>query len=68
MEQRGKDVMTPALRRVKRAATARARARDEFNAAIIAAHEEGESAAAIGRAAGVTYIRILQIVNEAKNA
>jgi hypothetical protein len=65
MEGRRKDAMTPALRRVKRAATARARARDEFNAAIIAASEAGESASAIGRAAGVTYIRILQIVKEA---
>jgi hypothetical protein len=68
MEKRRKDAMTPALRRVKRAATARARARGEFNAAIVAAHEEGESLAAIGRVAGVTYIRVLQIVQEAKNS
>ena len=68
MEAKRKDPMTPALGRVRRAATQRSRARDEFNAAIIAANEAGESAAAIGRAADVTYIRILQIVNEAKNA
>jgi hypothetical protein len=60
--------MIAALKRVERAATARARARDEFNAAILAAHEAGESAAAIGRAAGVTYIRILQIVQEANRS
>jgi hypothetical protein len=53
--------MTP-LTRVRRARRKRETGEVEFRAAIVAAHTEGESLRAIARAAGVSHVRVLQIV------
>ena len=60
--------MSAALKRVERAASRRAKARDELREAIVAADAQGETRAAISRAAGLSRIRIIQIINEAKQA
>jgi hypothetical protein len=50
------------LTRVRRATTRRADANDEFATAIRAAWEAGETARAIAAEAGVSHVRVLQIV------
>jgi DNA-directed RNA polymerase specialized sigma24 family protein len=48
--------------KVRRAEQALERAREEFRNAVVAAHEAGETLAAIARTVGVTRQRIKQIV------
>lgn len=52
------------LRAVKRAASRRASAEASYRDAIRQAHAAGQSLRAIAEAAGVTHVRILQIVRE----
>ncbi len=47
--------------RVRRATARRSRAEDEWRDAIRAAVAEGNSLRAVGKAAGVTHWRVLQI-------
>ncbi len=54
------------LREVERLARKAAEARAAFVAAILAAHNSGETYSDIARAAGVTRQRIAQIVAEAR--
>jgi DNA-directed RNA polymerase sigma subunit (sigma70/sigma32) len=49
--------------KVRRAEQALERAREEFRNAVVAAHEAGETLAAIARTVGVTRQRIKQIVS-----
>jgi hypothetical protein len=53
-----------ALRRVARAAKARERADGEFRAAIREARAEGVTVRRIGEAAGVSHVRVIQILKE----
>ena len=50
---------------VATAARRRAAAEAEFREAILAAHGRGESLRSIAAAAGLSHVRILQIVREA---
>lgn len=50
------------LTRLKRATRARAKARAEWHAAIREAHAQGATLRAIATAAGVSHVRVLQIV------
>lgn len=50
------------LSRVRRAASRRAAASDEYRAAIIAAHAQGHSLREIAEAAGVSHVAVLQMV------
>lgn len=50
------------LTRVKRATKRRAAAEEEWRVAIREAHAEGASLRAIAEAAGVSHVRVLQIV------
>lgn len=50
------------LARVKRATKRRATAEEEWRVAIREAHAEGVSLRAIAQAAGVSHVRVLQIV------
>lgn len=50
------------LRAVKRAASRRASADEGFRAAVLKAHADGESLRAIANAAGLSHVRVLQIV------
>jgi predicted transcriptional regulator len=54
------------LDRVNRAANAAVRSRAELHAAIVAAHENGETYRRIAEAAGLSYQRVAQIVREAR--
>ncbi len=56
------------LRRVARAARKSKAARAELREAILEARESSETYADIGKAAGLTHARIVQIVKEAKDA
>jgi hypothetical protein len=55
--------MTP-LQKVARASGNRTRAEATWRAAIITARDEGESLRAIAGHAGVSHVRILQILRE----
>ena len=54
--------MDDSLARVKRATDARAKAEFAWREAIRTAHAAGESLRVIGRAAGVTHVRVLHII------
>ena len=53
---------TGELKRVQRAARKAALAAEERDRAIVAAHAAGASLRAIGQAAGISHVRVLQIV------
>ena len=55
--------MTETLKRIERAAARKARAHDELHAAIRAAHQQGESLRAIGKAAGLSHVHVQRIVD-----
>jgi cell division protein FtsL len=50
------------LLRVRRATARRSRVDDEWRQAIREAHAAGESLRAIAREAGVSHVRVLQVV------
>lgn len=54
--------MTRTLRAVTRAVARRNKADADVTAAIRAAHEAGDSLRQIGRAAGLSHVRVLQIL------
>jgi DNA-directed RNA polymerase sigma subunit (sigma70/sigma32) len=56
------DRVIAAARELEQAEEDRAKAREKLRQAILRAHEEGVSFAAIGRAAGLSRQRIRQIV------
>ena len=55
--------MTP-LTRVRRATARRSRTTEEWRAAIRDAYQAGESLRAIAREAGITHVRVLQILRD----
>ncbi len=57
--------MTYDYARLKRISKRREAASDEWRAEVLAAHAAGESLRKIGEAAGVSHVRVLQIVQEA---
>lgn len=52
------------LTRVKRATKRRAESEGAWRSAIKEAHANGESLRAIAQAAGISHVRVLQIVRE----
>lgn len=56
---------SPEIRDVKRVARRRIAVEQDFRAAVLKAHGKGETLRAIAYAAGLSHVRILQIVREA---
>jgi len=52
----------PKLRAVRRAAQRRVSVEEAFRQAVLEAHASGESLRAIAEAAGLSHVRVLQIV------